>query len=147
MIAANDVEVAATSSGSRLADVRAKKALRAEEAEREREAWEVEAFDLVERFEKETNGGRDGVDFAVVNLTDVREGFVVVKLGEAATFKAFTNSKMNEADIDAFVAWNLLHPSVDAFRKIAARRPGCAIRCATRLADLFGIQRKEDAGK
>jgi hypothetical protein len=129
-----------------LAEARAKMVAREAAEQAERDAAELEGFNLLERFEGETNG-REGVDFAVVDLTDVKEGFVVVKLGEAALFKAFANSKMSEVDVDAFVLPNVLHPSKDEFRRITSRRPFCGVRCASALSALYGVRAKGEEGK
>ena len=145
MIEINGVTDAARRA-ARLAEVRAEKQRRAEAEEAERDEQEIQRFELVERFERETNG-REGVDFAIVDVNDVREGFVVVKLGEAVLWKAFSNSKMTEVDLDAFTLPCVAYPDKDEYRKMVAKRGAIGIRVATALSGLYGARGKEDQGK
>jgi hypothetical protein len=135
----------AASSREKLARARADQARRAEERAAEKEAAELEHFDLVSRFEKEL-GVLDRA-FTIVDLSELGEGFVVLKLGEGVLWKTFVASKMDVVDTEAFVLPNVVHPSQDTYRDIARRRGFVATRCANALAELYGVKRKEDAGK
>jgi hypothetical protein len=114
---------------SKLAAARASKIAREEAAVAEAEAAEVERFELAERFETET-GGREGRAFAIVDFSDLGEGFVVLRLGEGVLWKTFSASKMTVVD-------------TDAYRSLAARRGFVADRCAHALATLFGVERAD----
>lgn len=148
-MATNDVtEVPADAPGSardRLAIARKKAAKREEVLAAEADSAELERLELVEKFEQEL--GRDGRDFAVVDVSDLGEGHVVVKLGEPVLYKAFTNSKMTEMDIDAFVFPCVVHPTKDVYRKLAVRRPGAVQRCLLALSKLYGLKVGDDQKK
>jgi heterodisulfide reductase subunit B len=136
-----------TAVAEKLAAARAKQAEREAREKEEAEAAELARFELIERLEKETNG-REGRDFAIVDVSHLGEGFVAVRLGEAVHFKTFSNSKMTEADVDAFVVPCLLYPAdKDEYRKLIMRRPAVAIQCAGALAALFGVKAQADRGK
>jgi len=131
---------------AKLAAAREAKAAREAALQVEREEAEIARAELVERLEHET-GGREGDAFAIVDATDVRAGFVVVKLGDFVLFKAFSNSKMTEVDVDAFVLPCVVHPSKDEYRKLAMQRAAIPLRCANALASLYGVKEGREQGK
>lgn len=132
--------------GERLAEKRAAKAKRDAEAEKERDASELERLELEERFEKELNGKR-GRAFMIVDASDLGEGCIVLKLGEDVLWNTFSKSKMNVVDTDAFVVPCVVYPSVDQYRGITKRRAFIADRCASALATLYGVKADVEAGK
>lgn len=139
-------EARAVNPRERLAEVRADMARRAEEAQRAKELAEIERYELLTRFEVEL-AGKEGIDFAIVDVTDVGAGFVVLKLGPNALWKAFSASRMGEMDQDAFVLPCIVHPERDKYRRIVSERAFVGDRCANALAGLYGVRAKEEAGK
>lgn len=130
----------------RLAEKRANAAKRELAAQAAREAAELERLELEERFEVELQG-RKGQAFAIVDASELGEGHIVVRLGDDVIFNAFKASKMNVVDVETFVAPCLVHPSLDAYRAIAKRRPQIAERCAAALGALYGVKTEAEAGK
>jgi len=111
----------------------------------ERSDAELEGLELEERLEKTI--GKRGQSYEIVDASEYGDGFIAVKLGEDVSFNTFKASKMDVADTDVFVVPNLVHPSVDVYRRIVARRPYLADMAATKLAGLYGFKVKADAGK
>jgi hypothetical protein len=130
----------------RVAELQKRKALREAAAEIERTAAKVERLELEEKFEKETGGALDRA-FVIVDVSDLGEGFVVLKLGTDVEWNTFKASKMNVVDLDVFLTPNVLHPSLDQFRMLAKRRAFVPERCASALASLYGVKSAVDAGK
>jgi hypothetical protein len=130
----------------RLAAKRAEAAKREVARQADRDAAELAKLDLEERFEKDLNGRR-GQAFEIVDVSELGEGHIVVKLGEDVLFNAFKASKMSVVDLDAFVTPSLVYPSVDDYRKAVKRRPFIADRCANALGTLYGLKAEADAGK
>jgi len=130
----------------KLARYRAEKAKREARAAEEADAAELARFELVERLEKEL-GGLEGRAFAVVDVTDLGEGLIALKLGDAVLYKAFSESKVTVMDVAAFVSPCVVHPSLDEYKGIAMRRPAIAIRCATALSALYGVKLGDDQKK
>lgn len=130
----------------RLAAKRAEAAKREVARQAERDAAELVKLDLEERFEKELNGHK-GQAFMIVDVSDLGEGHIVVRLGEDVLFNAFKASKMNVVDIDAFVTPCVVYPSIDQYRQTVKRRAFIADRCANALGTLYGIKAEADAGK
>lgn len=138
--------VAATPSiRERLAAARAEAAKREEMRREEADAAELDRLELISRFEREL--GALGRAFVIVDLSDLGEGHVVLKLGEGSAWKAFTSSKMDAVDTEAFVLPCVVHPAKETYREIAMRRGFVSDRCALALSELFGVKRKDDAGK
>lgn len=144
----NDEELMAVPEtvAEQLARYRDAKAKREELERLEKDANELARFQLVDRLESELHG-KEGRDFAIVDLTKYGEGFIAVKLGEAVHWKSYSASKMNEVDTEVFVIPNLVHPSKEEYRKIVMRRPFAADRSATALADLYGVDLQARTGK
>ena len=138
--------MAELSLNERLAAARAEKAKREEARQAERNAAELAKLELEEKLEKEL-GGPLGRAFAIVDVSELGEGHVAVKLGLDVLWNTFKASKMSVADVDAFVAPCVAHPSVDEYRAIIRRRPYIADRCAAALAKLYGADADEKAGK
>lgn len=135
-----------TSLADRLERARKRKEDRAKLATDERMLAEVERSELAERFEKETNG-REGRDFAIVDVSEYGEGCVVVKLGPGVLFKAFMASKQTEMDRDALITPCLIHPSADRVRAMVAKRDFIAVRITNAIAFLNGIEDASQKGK
>ncbi len=134
------------STGDKLAELRARKAAKEAKLEEERNAAEVLRLELEERFEAETGGPIDRT-FTIVDVSDLGEGFVVMRLGDDVIWNTFKASKMNVVDTDAFVVPCVLYPSKDEYRKLAKRRAFVPERCAGALASLYGVKIKADQGK
>jgi hypothetical protein len=130
---------------ARLARARKGAEERAKAAKQAQEDAEIERHELIERLEKEH--GKEGHGFALIDCTDVGEGFVAVKLGPDVYFSTYKASKMGVEETDAFVAPLLAHPSIDQYHRITGRRPHVADRCAITLARLYGFRADEVAGK
>jgi hypothetical protein len=130
----------------RLSAKRADAAKREVARQAERDAAELAKLELEERFEKELNGRR-GQAFEIVDVSDLGEGHIIVKLGEDVLFNAFKASKMNVVDIDAFVTPCVVYPSIDQYRQTVKRRSFIADRCANALGTLYGLKAESDAGK
>jgi hypothetical protein len=112
----------------------------------ERDAAELVKLQLEDRFEKDLNGRR-GQAFEIVDVSELGEGHIVVKLGEDVLFNAFKASKMDVVDLDSFVTPCVKYPSIDQYRQIVKRRAFIADRCANALGTLYGIKAEADAGK
>lgn len=134
------------STAEKLAELQKRKAEREKAEADKRTAAEVEALELEERF-TEKLGGDIGKAFTIVDVSDLGEGFVVLKLGADVEWNTFKSSKMNVVDLDTFLAPNVVHPTLDAFRQLAKRRAFVPERCATALATLYGCKVAADAGK
>lgn len=109
------------------------------------EAIEVLVLELEEKFSEEL--GDRGVHFEIVDLSDLLEEPIVLKLGEPVSWKKFTASKMGEGDVFDFVSPSVVYPKPDKFTAIVGARPHIGIRCAEALSLLFGVKNKEQAGK
>jgi hypothetical protein len=131
---------------TKVAELRKRKAERDAAAAIEKEAAEIEALELEERFEKELAGRKDR-DFVIVDVSDLGEGFVVLKLGEDVLWNTFKASKMNAVDTDCFVYPCVVHPTKDAYRLLAKRRAFVPERCAGALATLYGVKLKDESAK
>lgn len=130
-----------------LAELQKRKADREAARKVENTAAEIERLTLEEKFEAEL-GGAVGRTFAMVDVSGLGEGFVVLKLGEAALLNAFMAAKDNDAvTTEAFVLPNVVHPARDEYRKLVMRRPVVAARCAGALVELYGLKAKDDQGK
>lgn len=130
----------------KLAELLKRKALRDEARDAAITDAKIERLELEERFAKELGGDVDKA-FTIVDVSDLGEGFVVMKLGSDVEFTAFKASKMNVVDTDTFLAPNIVHPSLDAYRTLAKRRGAVPDRCTLALATLYGAKLKDDAGK
>jgi hypothetical protein len=121
------------------------KAKRDAEAKAAAEQAEIEELELEQRFSD--GAARRGRDFEIVNLSDLGEGFVVVKLGEAVHHTSFVAGKQDEASVNRYVLPNVVHPTREQFKAIFNRRPQVLIRSANALATLYGVRKEADAGK
>lgn len=131
---------------STLVEARKRKQAKEDERRAAAEAAELERLLLEEKLEKEL-GGPAGSMFAIVDVSELGEGCIAVKLGEDVHYATYKESKMNVVDTETFVLPNVVHPSKDDYRKIVARRPAIADRCALALAELYGIKLAVTAGK
>lgn len=132
----------------RRAELLAKKAEREAARALEREAHELELLELEDRLESEL--GPIGRAFDLVDLSDLGEGMIAVSCkvpGIQARHKAFASSKITDVDVDAFITPCIVHPSIEEFRAILARRPIAGGRVATTLLNLLGSKKTEDAKK
>jgi hypothetical protein len=130
-----------------LAELRERKAEREKARKVDNENAEIERLTLEEKFETEL-GGPVGRAFDIVDASGLGEGYVVLKLGEAALLNAFMSAKENDAvTTEAFVLPNVVHPTRDEYRKLVMRRPVIAARCAGALVELYGLKAKDDQGK
>lgn len=134
-----------TSDADELAALRKKKAEREAGKDKARQKAELERLRLEDRFEEEIGGL--GRDFCIVDVSDLDEGFVVLKRGEPVLWTTFKKSKMNEVDTEGFVLPSVVHPTKDDYRKLVMKRPFVAERCANEVAKLYGVKVKEDEGK
>lgn len=130
---------------STLAELKAAKSAREEERKAKRAAIELQSFELVEKYEKEI--GAEGVDFALVDLSDLLESPIVVKRGPSVTYKTFINSQITAEDVDQFVASSLVFPDVETFLTVAKKFGAVPNRCATALTKLHGFKVEQDAKK
>jgi len=130
----------------KLAELQKRKAERDAANEAAAVSARIERLELEEKFAEKLGGDVDKA-FCIVDVSDLGEGFVVLKLGSDVEFSAFKASKMNVVDIDTFVAPNIVHPSLDAYRTLAKRRGAFPDRCVMALSGLYGYRAKEDAGK
>lgn len=128
-----------------LAELKAAKAAREQSRAIQVEALQVKALELEEKFEKEL--GPIGVAFEVVDVSDLLLDPIVVKRGLAVTFKQFSNSKVNEEDVDAYVTASLVHPPIEEYRKTINAHPALGIRCALAVSKLHGTKIEQDTKK
>lgn len=127
---------------AKLAAAREAKAKRDEEALAKAEAAELALLELEERLTDEL--GPRGEEFEIVETPD---GLVAIKLGDSLLHKRFSNSKCTDEDVFAYVDPCVVHPSTEAFRAMAGKRPAIVVRCASALASLFGAKDAADAKK
>jgi hypothetical protein len=130
----------------RLKLARERKATRDAKLEDEKRLAELERLELEEKWEAET-GGLHGRAFTIVDVSNLGEGFIVLRLGEDVLWQTFIKSKMTIMDQDAFVTACLLSPTKEAYRLIVKRRVLVADQCCQALARLYGHKQKEDEGK
>lgn len=142
----NATEAKTPSHAERLTLAREARAARERKDAELAELAEIEREELIARFERETKG-KHGKAFAVVDLTETQDGFVVVTLGEDVVWKTYQKSKLDEMALDAFIVSNLAHPSKDAYHKIIAERPAYADRVGNALAALYGFRLEALQGK
>lgn len=125
-----------------------------EKAETQRKKQhELAGLKLIEKFEAEIGPRRS--KFTMVDLGDIGEGFVVMKLGDAVIQKKFESAiaklkdkeKLDEQSIDQYVTPCVVHPSESEFRALCGRRYNLWSRCASALAKLYGVKRDDDEGK
>lgn len=128
-----------------LAEARARKAGRAAEADKIREARELAILLLEEQLEPVH--GKLGEGFAIVD--GGAEGPIAVKLGEAVLYKAF-HASIDKAKAKGqgdgitpevchvFVAPCVVHPTREEFNAIVLRRQGLVFACANALEGLYG---------
>lgn len=125
----------------------------AEQAEKDRlEDAEIEGLELEAKFRTEL--GKKGVDFAIVDASAYGEGFIVVKLGADLAFRKYVDAvhtaspgAPNSADVFAFVAPSVVHPSPDEFAAMVRKRGRLSGRAADALASLHGVAAKVAEGK
>lgn len=128
-------------------------AAREAEKDRKRKLHEIEGLALIEKYETEL--GPKDEQFKMIDLGSIGEGFVVVKLGEAVLQKKLEASVaalkkdavLPESALDQYVSFCVVHPPIDKFRLLCARRPNVLGRAANALSALFGVQREQDEGK
>jgi len=137
----------------RLEMLRAEKAARDEAREAKRLAYEIEELELEARFEAEL--GPKGIAWNILDLTNLGEGFVVVRPGETKAHKRFTGAISRVKDgqsipDETFVAYvlpALAHPMEKEFLAIANRRHEVWPRTANAIGDLQGFVQRDNAGK
>jgi hypothetical protein len=147
-------EIAALPDDERLAYKRARKEEHDKELAKKERADEEDYLDLEAKYESEL-GGRHGSKFVIVNLCDLDEGFVVLKLSEGMFHKRFESAlaklkdgqKLSEVDLDQYVTPSVVHPPQEAFRALCGRRYAVWARCTNALAILNGARRSEESGK
>lgn len=124
---------------AKLEDLRAKRAKRESEREAEAQARELQELELEDKYS--TDLGPRGKAFEMV-VTE--HGIVVVKLGDAATYKRYMASDKDAAEsIHQFVAPNVVFPSREEYGRLTVERPFVGVKCAGALLSLYGV--KEDA--
>lgn len=127
------------------AQLREELAAIAAKREARRADLEVEALELELRLEGEI--GPKGKMFDVVDVSDLLESPIGIRLGDSVLHKRFTTSKMTQEDAEAYVAPCVVHPSKEKFLELAQMHPAVVDRCAGALAALFGLKIRDNAGK
>lgn len=137
---------ATTSLADRIARADARDAARAKLEADEKLDARLTRSEIAERFEKELSG-REGREFAIVDVTEYGEGFVVVKLGSSAYFKAYMASNKSEMDADVFMSPCVVHPAIDRVRAMVSKRLWIGTRITNALVVLNGIENEAQKGK
>lgn len=126
---------------------------RLEEAGRKR-AKEIAISDRVAHLEKlklidehSRKLGKIGHAFAVVDLSEVGDGFIVVKLGTEGDYNAFQSSNFDAVARQKFVEPAVVHPEPAKLREILSRRPAVLFHVANALSGLHGADAKIVSGK
>ena len=135
---------------AKLAAQRDKQRQREEAEQLEALAREVELLELVERFE--TQLGKRGRAFEVIEDDGHGEGPIVVKLGDSVLQQAFEaavqkSETLGPAEMHNYVAPCVAYPSAEKAAEIFNRRPLLRSRCANAIANLFGAKRGNEKGK
>lgn len=107
---------------------------------------EFERSELAARFEKEC-GGSEGQQFAILDSTDIGEGFFVVKLAPSIIWKTYWDSKMTEVDRCDLVSACIAHPAKDVYLAARGRRQGIDAELTKLLAALNGLKVDKETGK
>lgn len=109
----------------------------------------LEGLELEAKYEREL--GPIGQEFQIVDVTDLGEGFVVVRRGEEVLWKRYSkllaSEKETEVDTRDFVLPCVVSPAKEKYDEIVARRPFVAARCANALGALYGVRRRVEEGK
>lgn len=108
-------------------------------------AFEEQKLELELKYEEEL--GPRGSMFDMLDLTNIGEGFIVLKLAEGVVHNKFIASKQTEVDLDNFIRPSVVHPAKEVYAAIMQRRPGVAHQCANVLLSLYGLKANEDAKK
>ena len=140
------------SGADKLARLRDAKATREAAQAATREASEIEVLELEEKFSTEL--GKLGVDFAMVHDPDMgSDGIIVVKLGSDLAFRKFVDATVaseglaNAAEMYAFTAPAVVHPSREKYTEIVRARSGLANRTCDALSSLYRVRGKKIEGK
>lgn len=136
-----------------MSDVDRRTQLVAAKAERERkrieekDALELELLELEEKYESEL--GPVGRKFLILDLTELGEGFVVLKQGETVVYKRYSEAKnKTDKEVEEYVLPCLVHPTTEKFLEIVnTRYPEVLYRCAHAVNRLFGKKSEDDMGK
>ncbi len=131
---------------TKLKAAREAKAARLEAKAEADDALELQFLELEEKFEKDLSGPR-GSKFEILDLRDLCEGFVVVRLGESVLYKRFKNSKMTDDDARELVLPCVVYPTVDEFKALLLRRDAVLGRVANAAGTLHGLNLKAETGK
>jgi hypothetical protein len=128
---------------ARLEALRAKQAERSQAQEDALDELEVQALELVEKYEG-TLGPR-GIAFALVAT---RFGNFIVKTpGDAVSYKVYDASKKEYEDLFKFVCPYVVEPKQDVARTLFAERAILLTRCGNAIAALLGNAEGETRGK
>lgn len=146
-------KAAAAASEPESFDARYERMLREREArekadKQRRRERELQAEDLIQRFERELGPLHSEFELVVTEF----DGCIVVKRGEEVLYKRFmsiVNSPKGATDVDhyQYVVSTVVHPEREAFDKLVAKRPHIAQRCANAQLSLHGVATKEEVGK
>jgi len=137
---------------SKLDELRKQRQKRDDAREAKRRENEIQELELEAKYEKEL--GPRGVAWNLIDLTNLDEGFVVVKAGDTKEHKQFTaavgRAKDKPIPDEAFVAYvvpALVYPPREAFLAIASKRHEVWARAANAIGDLQGFVQRENSGK
>lgn len=138
----NTIETVALTA-SKLADLRARKALRDDTRKAEAERLEAEALELEEKYED--SGKRCGIDFAVVTTA---VGNFVVRKPDFIVAKKFSDAKEKGVEeIIQFVSPCMLFPDTLAARAVFQEHGGIAWKLALALLKMYEADASDRMGK
>lgn len=101
----------------------------------------------------ETELGPQGKAFAIVEIKPVdTHPYLVVKVPETASviykrFAGIPQDKLTPEDLDALVAPCVVHPSLDEWRGVVAKRPGNLMTASGVVLALLGVDNGIELGK
>jgi hypothetical protein len=105
----------------------------------------IEGLKLEEKYEAEL--GPVGVEFQMVDASELGEGFVVLRRGEEVLWKRYMASKKSATDTHELVMPCVVHPTKEKFLELIGRRAHIEERCAFAIGTLHGVKMKEEEGK
>lgn len=127
---------------------------RQQKREDERKAKTLERLELIDKFE--TDLGPRGREFVVVDVTNLGEGFVVLRKPTAASHKRYMNAvekakdkgkPIEEADTNQYVLPCVVHPEKATYSRIANERHDVPVQCAAAMMSMLQAAKEADEGK
>lgn len=105
----------------------------------------LEGLKLESKYEDEL--GPIGVEFQIIDASELGEGFIVVRRAEEVLWKRYMASKQTPADEHELVLPCVVHPAKEKYLEIIGRRAFVESRCATAIGALQGVRTRHEEGK